>query len=80
MKLDIKTLALLKRFNTLLEPAITEGTIGVEEDKLVTNTLRRPQFYRTEIKDQLENIDKTYTPHTYRLFEQLYELTGTRTT
>ena len=78
--MDTRYIDTVEAFRELLEASSAEGTIGVEEGKLVNNTLRRPQFYRSEIKDQLENIDKTYTPHTYRLFEQLYELTGTGTT
>ena len=79
MNMDIDNMNTIKRFNVLLEEAIVEGTIGVEEDKLITNTLRRPQFYRTAIKDHLERVDKTYTPHTYVLFEELYEHTSLET-
>jgi len=67
------------KFTTLLEEAVVEGTIGVEEDKLVANSIRCPQFYRNSIKDHLERIDKTYTPHTHRLFEELYEYTTLET-
>jgi hypothetical protein len=76
MKLDDDTMSTINKFTSLLEEAVVEGTIGVEEDKLVTNTLRRPQFYRSAIKNHLELVDKTYTPHTYILFEELYEYTA----
>ena len=80
MKQDTSNIdSITNRFNVLLEPAILEGTIGVEEDKLVTNTLKQPQFYRTAIKDHLERIDKVYTPYTYILFEELYEHTALET-
>tara|TARA_R110000824_G_scaffold375556_2_gene566479 strand:- start:305 stop:571 length:267 start_codon:yes stop_codon:yes gene_type:complete len=76
MKLNNDTMSTINKFTSLLEEAVVEGTIGVEEDKLVTNTLKRPQFYRTLIKDHLERLDKTYTPKTYTLFEELYEHTA----
>jgi len=64
------------KFTTLLEEATLEGTIGVEEGKLVTNAIRLPQSYRHAIKNHLELVDKTYTPKTYTLFEELYEYTS----
>jgi hypothetical protein len=62
-------------FESLLEKAREEGAIGVEEERLVHRTIKKPSLYRATVKDKLSNVDSAYVPHTHALFEALYSIT-----
>tara|TARA_R110000851_G_scaffold63519_1_gene145288 strand:- start:176 stop:475 length:300 start_codon:yes stop_codon:yes gene_type:complete len=64
-----------QKFEGLLKKAREEGAIGVEEERLVHRTLKKPSLYRAAVKEKLTNADASYVPHTYALFEELYTLT-----
>ena len=57
----------------LAAEAKTEGTIGVEEERLIRKSLERPAYFRRRIKSQLSIIDKEYLPKTYKLWSELYD-------
>jgi len=72
-KLDTpENLKVLTRFDELISSAKIEGAIGVEDEKLIHRTIRRPHVYRKSIRDRLIEIDETYTPLTYQLFTEIY--------
>lgn len=60
------------RFDTLTTEAKLEGVIGVEDEKLIHNTLKKPVVYRKLVRDRLTEIDSEYTPLTHTLFTELY--------
>ena len=60
------------RFDTLTTEAKLEGVIGVEDEKLIHNTLKRPAAFRKIVRNRLEEIDDEYTPLTHSLFTELY--------
>ena len=67
-----ENLKVLTKFDELIKIARVEGAIGVEDEKLIHRTIRRPHVFRKSIRDRLIEIDETYTPLTYQLFTELY--------
>lgn len=59
-------------FNSLHDEAETEGTVGVEDERLIWRALKKPSVYINKVRSRLEEIDESYTPKTYKLFSELY--------
>ena len=59
--------------DTLLQYASKEGTIGVEEERLVRKSFTRPAYFRSLVKNKLSDTDSKYLPNTHRLWKDLYD-------
>ena len=59
--------------NTLLQDASKEGTIGVEEERLIRKSLARPAYFRSLVNAKLSDTDSKYLPNTFKLWFELYD-------
>ena len=59
--------------DTLLQYASKEGTIGVEEERLVRKSFTRHAYFRRLVKNKLSDTDSEFLPNTFRLWFELYD-------
>ncbi len=59
--------------DTLLQDTSKEGTIGIEEERLIRKSLARPAYFRRLVKNKLGDTDSKYLPNTFRLWFELYD-------